>query len=363
MSGVGHAIGKVFKGVVGIIKKIWKPLLIAVAIYFTAGAAAAYFGAAEGATAFAGAEAAVTGTEAAVGAGAAAEAGTAAAVGAGAAEGGAAIAADIGAGAATDAAAGMTIGDAATGAVADAGLGAGGAGAGAAGSAIGDGTIMGGAGPAADLTESAASGAYPSLSLGQGADLTQTAASGGIGSSAPGQTSSWWQSSLDTAGKVMKTPGVLQMLSSGINAYQQGQLYNQNLKWMAAHAPGQIQGGVPQGIFGGFAQHGAAGTNPNVAGENVAAHGRVARVNTNSAQPDLPGGITADPRSLPGMNQSAATAPYPGYGTPGYGQQSPRSGPPPISQQLAERDPYQQAGILGGGEMPYVESPYDQSVV
>jgi hypothetical protein len=362
MSGVGHAIGRVFKGVVGIIKKIWKPLLIAVAIYFTAGAAAAYFGAAEGATAFA--EAAGTlGTEAAVGAGAAAaEAGTAAAVGAGAAEGGAAIAADIGAGAATDAAAGMTIGDAATGAVADAGLGAGGAGAGAAGSAIGDGTIMGGAGPAADLTESAASGAYPSLSLGQGADLTQTAASGGI-SSAPGQTSSWWQSSLDTAGKVMKTPGVMQMLSSGINSYQQGQMYNQNLKWMAAHAPGQIQGGVPQGVFGGFAQQGAAGTNPNVAGENVAAHGRVARVNTNSAQPDLPGGITADPRSLPGMNQAAATAPYPGYGTPGYGQQSPRSGPPPIRQQLAEQDPNQQAGILGGGEMPYVESPYDQSVV
>lgn len=362
MSGVGHAIGKVFKGVVGIVKKIWKPLLIAVAIYFTAGAAAAYFGAASaagGAAAFAGAEAGAVGSVAGGAALGAAEVGTAAAVGAGAAEGGA-LAADIGAGAATDAAAGMTIGDAATGAVADAGLGAGGAGAGAAG-AIGDGSIMGGAAPVADLTESAASGAYPGMSLGQGADLTQTAASGGIGSSAPGQTSSWWQSSLDTAGKVMKTPGVMQMLSSGINSYQQGQLYNQNLKWMAAHAPGQIQGGVPQGVFSGYA-HGA-GTNPNVAGENVAAHGRVAPVNTNSAQPNLPGGITADPRSLPGMNQAAATAPYPGYGTPGYGQQSPRSGPPPISQQLAYQDPNQQAGILGGGEMPYVESPYDQSVV
>lgn len=359
MSGVGHAIGKVFKGVVGIIKKIWKPLLIAIAIYFTAGAAMAYFGAAGaasgGAAAFAGAEAGAVGSVAGGAAVGAAEVGTAAAVGAGAAEGGAAIAADIGAGAAADAAAGMTIGEAATGAIADAGLGAGSAGA---ASAIGDGTIMGSAAPVADLTESAATGAYPGLSLGQGADLTQTAASGSIAS--PGGTSSWWQSSLDTAGKVMKTPGVMQMLSSGINSYQQGQMYNQNLKWMAAHAPGQIQGGVPEGVFGGFAK---AGTNPNIAGENVAEHGRVARVNTNSAQPDLPGGITADPRSLPGMNQAAASAPYPGYGTPGYGQQSPRSGPPPLSQQFAQQDPNQQAGILGGGEMPYVESPYDQSVV
>ncbi|MGH7106183.1 MAG: hypothetical protein ACREFT_06715 [Acetobacteraceae bacterium] len=39
MSGVFHAIGKVFKGIVGVIKKIWKPVLIAVAVYFTAGLA------------------------------------------------------------------------------------------------------------------------------------------------------------------------------------------------------------------------------------------------------------------------------------------------------------------------------------
>lgn len=39
MSGVFKAIGKVFSAVVGVIKKIWKPILIAAAIYFTAGLA------------------------------------------------------------------------------------------------------------------------------------------------------------------------------------------------------------------------------------------------------------------------------------------------------------------------------------
>lgn len=39
MSGVFKAIGKVFSAVVGVIKKIWKPVLIAAAVYFTAGLA------------------------------------------------------------------------------------------------------------------------------------------------------------------------------------------------------------------------------------------------------------------------------------------------------------------------------------
>jgi hypothetical protein len=41
MSGIFHAIGKVFSKIVSVVKKIWKPLLIAVAIYFTAGLALA----------------------------------------------------------------------------------------------------------------------------------------------------------------------------------------------------------------------------------------------------------------------------------------------------------------------------------
>jgi hypothetical protein len=43
MSGVAKGIKKVFKAVGSVIKKIWKPLMIAVAVYFTAGMALAAF--------------------------------------------------------------------------------------------------------------------------------------------------------------------------------------------------------------------------------------------------------------------------------------------------------------------------------
>lgn len=357
MSGVGHAIGKVFKGVAGIIKKIWKPLLIAVAVYFTAGAALAYFGAAGaagGAAALGAEEAGTIGAAAAVGgegAGVAAGIGSAAA-----AEAGADAAAGIGgatAGEAAGAAAGGFGADAATGAVADLGSGAGIAGdiGGELGTDVGTEVAEGGAaggqgilgGNIGDLTAPTAAGGSPSLAMGAGT---------------PGEPSSWWDASLHTAGKVLGTPGVSQLLGSGINAYMQGQMYNQNLQWMAAHAPGQIAGGVPKGVFSGY-----AGTSPNVAGENVAAHGRVPTVNTQPQQfaANTPGvgGITTDPRNLPGMSP---TQQYPGYGTPGYGQQPPGSGPPPVQQQLAMQNGPQQS-ILGGAEMPYVESPYDQSMV
>lgn len=77
MSKVVKGIGKVFKKVGQIVKKIWKPLVIAAAIYFTAGAALAYFAPAAGA---AGAAGAAAGAAGAAGAGAAA-AGSAAAGG------------------------------------------------------------------------------------------------------------------------------------------------------------------------------------------------------------------------------------------------------------------------------------------
>ncbi len=64
MSKVVKGIKKVFRSVVKVVKKIWKPLVIAAAVYFTAGAAMSYFGAA-------GATAGVTGATAAAGAGAA----------------------------------------------------------------------------------------------------------------------------------------------------------------------------------------------------------------------------------------------------------------------------------------------------
>lgn len=43
MSGVVKAVKKVFKSVVNVVKKIWKPLLIAAAVYFTAGLALSAF--------------------------------------------------------------------------------------------------------------------------------------------------------------------------------------------------------------------------------------------------------------------------------------------------------------------------------
>lgn len=45
MSKVVKGIKKVFRSVVKVVKKIWKPLVVAAAVYFTAGAALSYFGA------------------------------------------------------------------------------------------------------------------------------------------------------------------------------------------------------------------------------------------------------------------------------------------------------------------------------
>jgi len=66
MSKVVKGIKKAFKSVVKVVRKIWKPLVIAAAVYFTAGAALSYFGAAGATTAAAGTTTAVAGTTTAV---------------------------------------------------------------------------------------------------------------------------------------------------------------------------------------------------------------------------------------------------------------------------------------------------------
>lgn len=83
MSGVFKGVKKVFKGVVSIVKKIWKPILIAVAIYF-GGWALGLWGAAGGA-----AGAGATGTAGAIAGETIMDAGVAGWLGGGAASGGA----------------------------------------------------------------------------------------------------------------------------------------------------------------------------------------------------------------------------------------------------------------------------------
>lgn len=134
MGGIAKGIGKVFKAVGGFVKKYWKPILIAVAAYFTCGLALSAMAPA-GASAFAGSVAAVEGTTMTGMAVATATAGEVAATGAiaegaafGATDAAAAAAggaeAGFGAGVATDlggAASGLAGADAAagTGALAD----------------------------------------------------------------------------------------------------------------------------------------------------------------------------------------------------------------------------------------------------
>lgn len=82
MSGVVRGVKKIFRKVGQVLKKVWKPLAIAAAVYFTAGAAMAYFApATAAATAAGGASAAATagGMMSAAGSAAAAAGATAAA--------------------------------------------------------------------------------------------------------------------------------------------------------------------------------------------------------------------------------------------------------------------------------------------
>lgn len=355
MSGVAKAVGKVFKGVVGIVKKIWKPLLIAVAIYFTAGAALGAMGAmAAGGSAVAGAGAGIgaaaggigigtgagiTGAFAAGGAMAAGAAGAAAAGGAlaagaaGAAEAGGAAAAAGGVGAADLAGAGVLTEEAAT----AAGLGSayGGA-AGAAGSVLGADSVLAGTSGLAG----AAGGA--------------TAA----GTAAVGGASSLWGSAVNVAKQVITTPGVPSLISGVLQNYQQAKMYNDGKKWAEAHAPGQIEGGAANAWMNTSAF--PANKNLTPATPTPSPDKLPMLTPYNAAAQSVPQ-YQVGPQPLPGANQPGPFTQYggqwPGYGTPGYGEQFPPG-------QQPSNGPYP-PGLLGGQSqqqpMPFIESPYDES--
>jgi hypothetical protein len=382
MSGIAHAIGKVFHGIVNIWHKVWKPLVIAAAIYFTGGAALGMMGAASaGGGLLTGAGAGISaaaggigiGSGAGIGGAFAAGAGTAAAAGGGAAAvAGAGLTVDAGAAGLTDTAAT----DAAIGVGADATAGstvAAGADAAAAGgldSALASsgvdavaGDTVGGSLPSLVADASAQAGAsigsQPLMGVGdvtggmQAAPVDSAAAEAGM---AP---TSMWGGALHAAGQIMRFPGVTQGLFGMLQSYGQGQMYNQELKWREAHAPGQITGGV-KNAFAGFAM------NPNLqqtpipqaahmtmmaGGPNPMAHGNPA--------PNAPGvfGQTTNYRApyTPGMNDPyAASAHIPGYGLPGFGVQSmPLATNNPEYQQIA------QAGLLG--PQPFMDDPNEQT--
>ena len=265
MSGISHAISKVVKGVVGFVKDHWKLLTIAAAVFFTGGMALGAFGAV-------GADAAAGGVAAAADVGV--DAGVAGAAGVGVSAG-----ADLGAGVAADFAGG---------AAADAGLGTGVA-ADFGATAAGTDSAVAGIGTAASsdtaggLMDVAGSGSGNGIAdaAGEGVNAgsegvtitpdTPTIAQNTLQVSKVGITpastnismdgaapSSMWSGALDTAGKIMSIPGVPQAMGGLLQGYEQGQMLNTQLAWQEAHAPGQIAGGVPQGMFSGM------GANPNL---------------------------------------------------------------------------------------------------
>ena len=153
MSGVVKGVKKVFKTVGKIVKKVWKPLVIAAAVYFTAGAALSYFGAAGAAGAGAG------------GAFAGASAGAGAAAG-------------VGAGAAGAAAAATAAATTAAGAFAGAGAGAGAAA--GVGAGVGGGTLAGATASGA-FTRTALRMALGKGGINQTIAATTTSGTGGLG--------------------------------------------------------------------------------------------------------------------------------------------------------------------------------------
>lgn len=347
MSGIAKAVGKVFKSVGSFVKKYWKPILAAVAIYFTAGAALAYFGAAGAAGG-----AAAVGAEGAA-AGAAAEGG-AAALGAGAADlGGAGVLTAEGAAAAgvgADAAGAGILGG--TAAAEGGSVLAGTAGIGG-GSVLGGTAGIGGATVGGDLLAggTAAGAGAGAAQAGYGSAITNGANYLG----APGAPSSLWQTSLDIAGKAMKTPGVPSLIGGMLNSYQQSAMMNAQMKYQAERAPGNIAGGAGN-AWQGFAQNkNLTPTTP------MPSNSQLPPLTPYHLQPNQ-----AQAPGMPGINQPGSnSANYPGYGTPGYGQQYPPGTAPPQPMPLAAmgqipQDQYQQQGLLSQ-QTPFIESPYDES--
>lgn len=223
MSGIAKAVKKVAKGVGGFVKKFWKPLAIAAAVYFTAGAASSLFGgggllggattaATEGATALGEAGTALAGAgEAAAGIGGAAAAATEAAApwmssltSMGLADAGA------------TAASGGLLGGIASGAasVASSGLG--------------------------DAVASAASGGGPS-----GFGSIFNAAKGavqGVTSSVGKAASSVWNGLTDGKGLsgLLNNRGAMDLIGGGIKMYAQSEMMNNAEKYKTERAPFQL---------------------------------------------------------------------------------------------------------------------------
>lgn len=176
--------------------------------------------------------------------------------------------------------------------------------------------------------------------IGAGSQIAPIASSS-IDAAGGAGTSSLWQRSLNTVGQVMKTPGAMQLISGFAQGAMNANQMDAYLKYQAAHAPGQVAGGV-KNSFGGFAN------NPNVSGtvQNPTA------ATLPQFAPPQPGGLP-----MPGQNSpSAESYGMQGYGQPGYGQQTQAGNP--------ANDPYrhmlQNEGLLSQ-QTPFIESPYDQS--
>lgn len=311
MSHVAHTIGKVFSGIGHIVKKIWKPLAIAAAVYFTGGAALGAMGAMSAGGSLLGGAAAGLGAAADIGAG-----GILGAYGAGAGL----------AGAGADALAGAGVGALET--AGDAGVSSIGAGAGT---------------DAVTAAMSSGEGYYGGLSggLGEtGASMSDIYSSGVAAGGIPatGGASGLWGASLSTAKGLLGIPGIGQGIMGLIGGYQQAQMFNKGLAWQEAHAPGQIAGGV-KNAFGGFDLPSNLQQTPTGAPAGSAPRSPMATYNPPGGTP-LP---MPAPAYTPGMNDPyATTAMYPGYGLPGYGVQGMN----------------QQPGLLAPHMIPFMESPY-----
>ena len=333
MSGVAHAIGKVFKSVVSVVKKVWKPLAVAAAVYFTGGLAGAW-----------------------------------ALPGAAAAEGGAALGADALAGVGTDAlaAAGGDIGAMATSgidalgadAAATGGMSAiaGGAGDAAFGGlaassgadAAGAGGLLGGAASAAPASDgfsmlngvagASYGGAPSSTGFGmldgvRGASYGTPSTASAAGS--PSLLSQGWQKAMDAAGWLEKHPtmamGLLQGAGGILKGIQQADMMNQQYKWAAAHAPYQTSGPVGN-PFSGFKY------NSLLANQNPQNYQAPLPINNMRMNPYQPTGLSV---ASPQASQQQIFNPL-----------------NPMQQQQMMT-----SGLMGyGAGAPFIEGPHNESV-
>lgn len=361
MSSIGAAVHKIFRGVTKVWHAVWKPLVIAAAIYFTGGLALGAMGAmAAGGSALAGAGAGLSAAAGGIG------------IGAGAGIGGA-----FAAGAATAGEAALAGGALAAGGAAAAGAGAA-ADLGGAGVLTAEGAEAAGLGGAAAAGSGAAAGGSVLGALDSGSALAGTAglAGGGGASTAAamggGMTaSSLWDSSLGIAKSVLGTPGVPSLISGVAQGLMSSNLQNAQMKWAEQHAPGQVAGGT-----GGA--WGAPGSFP--ANKNLTPR-QPTPTTTKLPQP-VPYTQTAQQvplyqvgsQPMPGTNEpgpyTRIGGQWQGYGTPGYGMQyppgtQPGAPYPPTTLAQQQMQPGMQPGLLGGGaeQMPFIESPYDESYV